>query len=104
MRRPKKIIKQERTIDNKGYLRLLESYKQSKEVYTKAFFEIKKCLKEIKEHEGKRFILEEYYQNKLHEACTITHALRPLLRTLEIELNIPDDDGIYQLDRDEEER
>jgi hypothetical protein len=104
MRIPKTIKKEEKTIDNKGYLRLLKSYKESFETYRKAFFEIKKCLKEIKDHEGKRFILKEYYENKLHEACTITHALRPLLSTLEIELNILDDDGIYQLDRDEEER
>jgi hypothetical protein len=104
MRIPKKIIKEERTINNKGYLRLLKSYKDSKEVYRKAFFEMKECLKEIKEHEGKRFFLKNYYQEKLIDSRSIVYALRPILRVLEIELNIPDDDGIYQLDRDEEER
>ena len=102
MRIPKTIKKQEKTIDNNGYLRLLKSYKESFKTYKKAFFEIKNCLKEIESHKGKRFIMKEYYENKLHEACTITHALRPLLRTLEIELNIPDYEGIYELDRLEE--
>ena len=102
MRTPKKIIKEEKTIDNKGYLRLLKSYKESFETYRKAFYEVKNCLKVIKEHEGKRFILKKYYNESLIDNSSIVHALRPLLRTLEIELNIPDDEGINELDRLEE--
>jgi hypothetical protein len=102
MRIPKKIIKEEKTIDNKGYLRLLKSYKESFETYKKAFYEIKKCLKVIKEHENKRFFLKNHYQERLLDSSSIIHALRPLLRTLEIELNIPDNEGINELDRLEE--
>ena len=102
MRRPKKIKKEEKTIDNKGYLRLLKSYKESFETYRKAFYEVNKCLKEIESHKGKRFILKKYYNESLIDNTSIVYALKPILRTLEIELNIPDDEGINELDRLEE--
>jgi len=99
-----KIIKEEKTIDNKGYLRLLDSYKESKELYRTSFYKMKECLEVLNKNEGKRFILKAFYQEKLSDSMSIIHALKPLLSTLESELNIPNDESIYQLERIEKKK
>ncbi|MGD9152430.1 MAG: hypothetical protein PVG30_02065 [Gammaproteobacteria bacterium] len=102
MKTPKRIIKEEKTIDNKGYLRLLDSYKESKELYRTSFYKMKECLEVLNKNEGKRFILKALYQERVNDSASIIHALMPLLSTLEGVLNIPDNESIHQLKRDEE--
>jgi hypothetical protein len=86
-----------KTIDNEGCLRLLKSYRESKEVYRTAFYKMEECLKVLNKNEGKRLILKAYYQERVNDCRSIIHALRPLLKVLESELNIPYEESIERL-------
>lgn len=96
MKRPRQIKKIEKTIDNNGYLTLLESYKQSRIKYRTAYYKFNEAMKEIKYHEEnkKRFIQKSFYHEMKITSLARMTSLGSLLRTLEKILNIPENERI----------